>query len=351
MVRKRYLLKEFFTVWFLVTLGFLALFVVIQILTDLPQKIQMRSSRQWESYWWQLPLTFVEISPILTLLTGLFLLAEMMKNGEIRVLELGGLFPFLIYDMLLLSGLVTAGVAFLVNEQLVPSAYTRLRPLKALTQVHLSAPSFLFYTERFVPPAYVENLQVSYSLSDGNWYTLTAKQGWFQSGFWLLRNGQLWGFEAGRLKEEIVFKQTRIQLPVTPDLLTFSGQSFPCNSLKQLLLWRSKFSALGFSKIPISVSIQERIAYPALCFFIIFASIPFFLWRGHLTRFFVLSFSFLFSFGCYFVYSISISLARSGRVPVFWGVWLVHGTLVFLAAVCVIVHSWKGIFFFSRTVR
>ncbi|HOJ40237.1 MAG TPA: LptF/LptG family permease, partial [bacterium] len=142
MLRKRYMLVEFLAIYLAVNLSFLTLFLVIQVLTDLPQKMQAQAGLDWQSYLWQLPAIFVQISPMLTFVSSLFLLTEMMKRGELRILELGGILPLLVYDMLLLCGFLAALTVFWVNETLVPISYRHLKPARVVSGVHLSTPSF-----------------------------------------------------------------------------------------------------------------------------------------------------------------------------------------------------------------
>jgi len=331
------MLVEFLAIYLAVNLSFLTLFLVIQVLTDLPQKMQAQAGLDWQSYLWQLPAIFVQISPMLTFVSSLFLLTEMMKRGELRILELGGILPLLVYDMLLLCGFLAALTVFWVNETLVPISYRHLKPARVVSGVHLSTPSFFFYGEKFIPPGYLRNVQISQLLGDGTLYTLTARQAWFEGGFWIVQDGRAWSFQpGGQLKEEVVFKQSRLKLPISPDVLGVMGQSLEGRSLRELVQLRREMTRIGLSPSSLSVAAQERVAYPFLSFFFILASIPFFYWREQLTRFFVISFSFLFSFFCYFLYSASLALARNGRLPVFLGVWMVHLLVFLVTIICVV---------------
>ncbi len=344
MIRKRYMLGEFFFLLLAVNLSFLALFLVVQIVSDLPEKLQAKSALNWENYLWQMPLIFVQLSPVLTFLASLFLLTEMMKRNEIRVLELSGIFPLRIYDMLLAGGLFSTLVVFLVNETVSPVAYRRIKPLTAMKSVQLCSPTLFLYCEHFFPPDYVENIQVSQVLPEGDIFALTAKKAWFRQDFWLLGDGHTWKFNPeGRLTEEAFFRSMRLNLPVTAQMLAFLGQSLEGCKIKELLTIRRQLVKIGLSAQVLNALIQERFAYPLLNLFFILASLPFFFWRQKLSRFFVISFSFLFSFCCYFLYSTGIALAKNGQLPVVFGVWMVHILVVVMAGVYSLMTAAGGI--------
>jgi len=332
-IKNKYLISGFLKSFIIASFGFLSLFFILQILGDLPSIIRSNQEINIKIYLFQIPKMFVQISPIITFLTSAFLISEMLKYHEIRVLEISGIFPFKIYSVILTGGLLITGFVFYCNDVLSPVFLKKMHPSKVITKMNFSAPDLFFYSEKFVFPDYLENLQISRTLPDKSLMVIKGKRARYLQGIWEIYNGKYWVFDSeGIFGKEKSFSKMRLEIPLEPDVIWKTAKSTDEISIKELKYLITKLKKLNLFPVGLQVNLQEKIAYPFLNFFIILASIPFFFWREKISRFLVLSFSMLCSFLCYVLYSTGIAFAKSGKLPVFLGVWLVH-ILILLTAV------------------
>ena len=87
MVKIKYILFNFFKLFLISSLCLLSLFFIIQILEDLPDIISGSQKFLLSNYILTLPSSFVLISPLITLLSGMFFVSEMVKANEIKIFE------------------------------------------------------------------------------------------------------------------------------------------------------------------------------------------------------------------------------------------------------------------------
>lgn len=325
MIKNRYVFSGFWKIFLLASASFLLLFLLIQILTDLPDILKAHQTINLKTYGLILPGIFVQISPIITFLSGLFLIAEMLKYHEIRVLETAGIKPFQIYRILFFSGALVALLVFLVNDRLVPPCLKATKRPVFAEEVSFSSSDILLYGRKFLAPGYLEAPWISYFLPEGKLLTVQGKSAYYRAGYWEIYQGNYWLFGTdGQVEKERAFSRISLRLPLEPEVLTKLARPGEQLSFRELKTLLNRLKKLGVVPGALRVNLQEKVAYPLLNLFILFASIPFFLCRERLNRFLLISFSMLFSFFCYVFYSTSIALGRNGKLPASLAAWLVH---------------------------
>jgi lipopolysaccharide export system permease protein len=127
----RYLLREFL----LYLLLGLCTFVGIYIVVDLFEKIDVFIDYQAAAgiilvyFANKLPLIIIQVLPVAMLLGAILSLGHLRKFNEITAMQSCGLSPLRITAPLLASAAVITAAAFLVSEQIVPSAYLRQKEI------------------------------------------------------------------------------------------------------------------------------------------------------------------------------------------------------------------------------
>ncbi|NLG12397.1 MAG: LptF/LptG family permease, partial [Elusimicrobia bacterium] len=99
-IKTRYITFSFLKLFFLVSISFLLLFFFIEMIDNLFSIVRRGGSFNILYPLYRLPTIFVEISPVITFLSSMFLFGEMIKYGEIRVLEFSGIRPISILKIL-----------------------------------------------------------------------------------------------------------------------------------------------------------------------------------------------------------------------------------------------------------
>jgi len=333
-IKNKYIFLEFLKIFIISSIGFLFLFFIIQILEILPQILKSNQNINLKTYFFQSPKIFVQVSPIITFFTILFLLSEMLKYNEIKVLEITGISPFKVYRIFLTIGFIITGIVFLINNNIVPVCLNKIYSFKIINKINFSSPDIFIYSDKFIFPNSFENFQSSVSLSDKKLMVIKGKNANYSDGKWKIYNGKYWILSSkGFIEKEKLFSYISIKIPIEPDTIWKSTQPPDFMSLSDLKKLINKLKQLNLSPTNFKVGLQEKVAYPFLNFFIILASIPFFLLKEKFSRFFVISFSSFFSFFCYILYSTGISMANHRKVPILIGVWMVHIFILFITVV------------------
>jgi len=340
MIIKRYVFAGFFVMFFVASAAFLALEVCVRMLGDVLALFRPGASFTPVVYFLQLPSIFVQISPVITMMSALFLLTEMLKNHEVRVLEAGGIPSRFLALLFLGAGLLVGIFVFGVNDRLVPVCERRLKPVGPVANLHFTSPGLFLYSARFAPPDLFEDIRIAEGVAPGPIRVIQGREARYRDGRWRIADGRFWLFDrTGKLVREEVFGEMVVTLAIEPVFLLENTRPPEEMSAIELTFLLKRLRRFDIAPVALAAAIQDKIAYPFLNLFILLAGLPFFFWRNSLSRFFVMSFSVLSAFFFYGMYSICYALARNGKVPVFFGAWTVHILLTVVAVAAIGLHG------------
>lgn len=329
-IKVKYILCNFLKLFVVVSVCFIFLFFIIQIIEDLPDIIKLKKEFDITFYFFQIPTIFVQISPVITFICGMLILVEMMKYNEIKVLEISGITPLKIFNILIGTGFLISFFVLYVGNTLSVKYSKKIEHSKTNGMIFFSSSLYFFYAEKFIKPYYFKKIEVSL-LKGKRIFSIKGEEGKYEEeNIWEFKNGTFWIFgEDGELKATGKFKKKRIEFPITPEILLATTVNPETLTLKEIKKMIEKIKKIKFNPSLMLSYYYEKIAYPFLNLFILFLMFPFFIIKIKLTRFFVLSASFFLSFLCYGIYSLSVALTRDGKLPPFIGMWLVH-ILIFI---------------------
>jgi lipopolysaccharide export LptBFGC system permease protein LptF len=325
MVEKKYIFTTFMKLFFITAVSFIFLSLSIQMLEDLPDLIKLGKTPDFMEYLRYIPTVFVQISPVITLLSSLLLISEMAKYNELKILEISGINPLRIFKIIFFTGIVITGLTFCVDNCFAPRFLELNRDSAVMEKVNFSSPAYFFYSEKFVPPDDFYSVRISKILKNGRIISANAYHGkYLGEHFWELENGKLWLFdEKGQLEETEKFQKKNFVLAVEPDILdiAYRAEQFSVFELRRKI---KKLQALQLSPFYLQSFMHEKISYSFLNLFLLFLVVPFFSLRYKFPRLFVASLSVGLSFIFYGIYSLGNALAKNGKIPPFWGLWLAH---------------------------
>jgi len=325
-IKTRYTFFSFLKLFSIVTVSFLLLFFLIEIMENMSYAVRHREIFDLTKSLYKIPSIFVEISPVLTFLTGMFLLGEMIKYGEIRILEISGIKPLKILSVLCFCGIIVSAVTFYVENFAAPACMKRIDIQSEMDIVNFSTPKYLLYSQKFIPPGTFKKVQISVVNEDGGIMTVNASYGIYEGGnIWLFNKGKIWYFNSnGNLENSEDFDIKRVYVMLEPELIISASKNLEDFSYIELRDMMLKLKKLNILPVSIQSSFHERFAYPLLNLFLLLILFPFFYIRHKISRVFVLGLSILISFISYGVFSSGLTLAKAGKLPVFAGVWLMH---------------------------
>lgn len=325
-IKIRYTVSTFFKLFLLVGISFIFLFFFIEIIDNIYSIMRHGGSFNITQTVYKLPSIFVEISPMITFLSSMFLLGEMVKYGEIRVLEFSGVNPGNILKILFSCGFIISGFVFYVKNFPAPLLLRKIERNKEVHILSFSTDRYFLYSERFIPPSNFIKIQVSEILENGDVITVNAESALCsRNRIWMFKKGRLWHFDSnGLLKNSEHFESKILLLMIEPDVIIETSKDIKGLSYKELRNMRIELRKLNILPLSLESTYQERFAYPLLNTFILFILIPFFFIKHKISRVFVMGLSLFLSFIFYGIYSSGITLAKAGKLPVFLGVWLLH---------------------------
>ncbi|MDD3726047.1 MAG: LptF/LptG family permease [Candidatus Ratteibacteria bacterium] len=341
-IKTRYTVFNFLKLFLLVSISFLLLFFFIEVIDNVYSIIRHGGIFNIIKVIYKLPSIFVEISPVLTFLSSMFLLGEMIKYGEVRVLEFSGIKPVSILRILFICGFIISGLVFYIKNFPAPLLLQKIEEDNEIDILSFSTDRYLLYSERFTPPSNFVNIQISEIFEDGEIITINAVSAiYIGDNIWSFKKGKLWHFDSnGHLKNSENFTSKIISIMLDPDIILETSRDIDELSYKELRNMMVKLSKLHILPVSLKGTYQERFAYPLLNVFLLLILVPFFFIKQKISRVFVLGFSIFLSFICYGIFSFGLTLAKSGKLPVFLGVWLVH-IILSLAVISYFVWLYK----------
>lgn len=325
-IKTRYITFSFLKLFFLVSISFLLLFFFIEMIDNLFSIVRRGGSFNILYPLYRLPTIFVEISPVITFLSSMFLFGEMIKYGEIRVLEFSGIRPISILKILFIYGFAISVFVFYVKNFPAPALLQKIGGSEDIEILSFSTDRYLLHSETFIPPDKFINIQFSESFKDGGIVTVNAENAVYAGdNNWVFRKGKLWYFNSvGQLEKSESFESKMLTIMIEPSIITETSRDInelSCREIKNMVV---KLKELNISSTYLQSVYNERFAYPLLNMFLLLILVPFFYVKQKISRVFVLGFAVFLSFISYGVFSSGYTLAKAGKLPVFLGVWLVH---------------------------
>jgi len=338
MAKVKYILANFLKLFFISSICLLLLFFIIQILDDLPDIISGEKVFLFSSYLYSLPSSFVQISPLITLLSGMFLASEMMKSNEIKIFEISGINTLKVFSIFLFAAFLISIFTFYIKNFVVPQITKTESTQKPIS---FSSSSLLFKSDLFEGNGKFKNVEISIISKEGDIHSLKAKEGiYLGEKIWKFYNGTTYLIDKnGALKKSESFNSKTLEFPLSSEMLIIAGKNPDSLKLKESKRVIKELKELGFYPFLLQTSYIEKISYPLLNFFILLIVFPFFLVKQKITRFFVLSSTIVLGFLSYGIYSFFIALAKEGKILPFLGGWGFH-LLIFLLFIIVSASSY-----------
>jgi len=330
MVKAKYVLSNFFKLFIISCLCLLAIFFVIQILEDLPDIISGEKILNLVPYFLSLPYSFVQISPLITLLSGMFFVSEMVKGNEIKIFEISGINSFRIFSILLFSSLIICLFTFFIKNYTVPQTFFFKENIYQ-KPISFSCSSLLFKSDTYDENEKFINPEISIISKDGSICLIKAKE-------CINENKNLWTFiegkiniidKNGNLEKSESFSSKTVKLPISAEVILNTMKNPDSLKLNQLQNIIKEMKKNEISPYLFETYFYEKLGYPLLNFFILFAIFPFFFLKGKISKFFVLSATIVIGFLTYGIYTFFISLSKGGKVPPFIGGWIFHIIMFF----------------------
>ena len=290
----KYITREFLRTYLIIFLSFVAIFIVIDVIDNLPRLIRNGATAQQATiyYLMRLPYLLVLTSPVTVLLTGFFMMGALSKHNESIAIRAAGI--SIKRAMLPLFGIgliISIGIA-LFGEYVVPWAETtknyvynvQIKGQQADDQmlkarIHYQGKANDFYYFGFFD-GYKNNLKII-DLTRIDFKTkqitehITAASADWNGSRWILRDCDIRRFANGKQVFMVHYPQTDLViLDVQPqDFIRISQKTLSLN-FWQLREYIGRMKKLGDNPAREIVDLNMKISFPLTNLIVIFFFIP-----------------------------------------------------------------------------
>ncbi len=333
-ITDRYIVREFVKPFFISLLIFIFLYLLIQFLQNLGGAVKEGGKLYLllRDCLLQIPLIFVQLSPLAVLLSSLLVLGIFSRHNEIIAFQVAGISIYRIFLPFLLIGLFLSGISFLVNDRIVPPLSLKIeRSENEISGITFRTKDKMLYAQLFSQKEKVlSGIQISTYSTKYPAKIINAKKAvYIDKEIWLLKNGISRRIDQqGNYISQHKFNSLKINLGVNPETLSTNYQKTEQLSFKKLLSYTQKLKEDGLYPRIQLVELQNKIAFPLINFFVLFLVLPFLL-SFHLSasKFFGVGFSILGCFFYYWIFSLGIAMGKEGLLPPFLSAWFANISL------------------------
>jgi lipopolysaccharide export LptBFGC system permease protein LptF len=147
--------KKFFYIFFnflkffiLISVLFIIFFLITQIIDGLADYIKYHKTFIFKNYLYNCPLLFVQVSPVITILSSMLILSEMIKNNELKIMLISGIKPLYIFSIFLICGIFSSVLSFSVKNFISPLLIKKINLEVPKTSISFSSSNYFFYSEK-----------------------------------------------------------------------------------------------------------------------------------------------------------------------------------------------------------
>lgn len=340
----RYLLRELVAPFlFCVTLVFLLLVPTLLFnLTDLMVKTGASVSTIGKLMLYNVPTIFVMAFPVSFLAAALLSIGRMSRDFEIIAMRAMGLGLRRIIRPIIFASLVVSGLAFAINEGLVPPAKAKLKTtiqemLKGLQKPPIRPNTFFqgtnnrhFYIQEVSPQGVMKGVFIFDKTKDGFPQVIQAEQARWIGNVWRLEFGTNYRYDReGFITTEVAFKTMDIAISLDATNLLPSGLDLDELSTQQLSSQLKDLQKAGGAASNMTeLRLHKKFAFPLASFFAALLAAPLGLMFSRMGGYIGVAFTIILVFLYYVTMQIAEALAKFGHIPGFAGAWA--SNLIFL---------------------
>jgi lipopolysaccharide export system permease protein len=346
----KYLVKEFLRLLSLCQIIIVSIYIIIEFVQKTDNFIQAQVSVgvMISFVIHKIPLIFVEMLPVATLISAIIMFSLLAKRNELTALKTCGLNIFFVTQPIFVSAVLLGMICFLLNELVVPYTSSRANNIWNI-EVEKRDPiqyqgineewykgSDAIYWMRHFDYANQSMEHPTFYFFDASFRLIKRVDG--QRAVW--REGK-WAVEKGIVQEispdgsyrTEKFETLLLPLEETPDsfLKSFGEKD---KDLEEMSFWRLKHYAQrvimeGYDNAEYVVNMHVKIAYPFIILIMVFIGIPIAMKFEKKGTPFAVSLGVCLCFLYYVVLGCARSLGLSGILPPILSAWLANLVFIF----------------------
>jgi lipopolysaccharide export system permease protein len=339
-------------------LGFFFLYIIIDLFSHLDvilaHKVALTVLKNY--YFSNIPIIFVNITPMAGLLATMYTFARMNLDNEIIAMRAAGLSVFQITRTTLFLGIICSLSIFWINDRHVPRALLLMEKAKgdmengsprtknkegeAINNLSMyGLKNRLFFINKFTPATSTMEGIVILEQDEKQDITkkVVADKGIYQDGIWKFYRAITYIFdENGQIAEDPQYSEEEIMvITETPRDFLNQRQRTEYMTIEQLdnYIWKLAQSGATTVVRNLKVELYQRFTLPLTSFITILLGIPFALKiKKRAAGLSSLGVSILFTFVYYVMNAVGIALGKAGILPPLAAVSLSHAFIALFSA-------------------
>ncbi|MFH1459261.1 MAG: LptF/LptG family permease [Candidatus Omnitrophota bacterium] len=348
---KEYILAEFLKPFIGCLILFISLSWIIDLFDHLDEIVKAKVPLfvLCDYYFSITPFLFVNISPIIIILSTIIALSLLNHNNEIMAIKAIGINLWSIVWIFLGFGIFMSAVSFSVNELIKPDSYLHsinlkeeyFKPTKDKHKNKIIENVTLYGSNNriFIISSYdIKRQQINnITISENNQKNelsrqIVAKKAQWLDGFWIFYDCIITEYLDGKINgKPSHYKEKMILINEKPRDIERADLQPELMGYWQLKKYINRLKNSGFKASKELVILYNKIAFPLANFIIIFFAVPFTLTRNRSQSMFLgISLSVAISFSYWGVNAISLSLGKIGILSPLLSAWLTNIIFVFI---------------------
>lgn len=339
----RYITREFLKTYLIIFFSFAVLFIVIDVIDNLPRLIRSGASTELAALYYllRLPYLIVLTSPVTVLLTGLFMMNSLSKHNESVAIRAAGLsIKRSMMPLFIIGFMISLGIA-VIGEYLLPYAESRRsyvynvqikgeepedQMLKA--RIHYQGKANDFYYFGFFDGykntlRIIDLTKVDYETNQILEHVTAASATWLD-GKWIIEDCEIRRFVGGKQVYSQYYPRTDLALlDVEPkDFVRITKKTLSLTFF-ELQDYIKRLEKLGDSTFRERTDLHMKLSFPLTNLIVIFFFIPIATTNVRSkSRGWVFMLGLVVCFAYLIVVRIIQSLGYNGIIPPVWAAWL-----------------------------
>lgn len=346
-ILRRYTVSEFLRFFLLNSVALIFLYFAVDFFENFDEFLKSRVSASIivEYYFYKIPLIFIQISPLSSLLSVVLTIGLMARSNEMIAIKAAGINPSKIITPLLLTVFLISILNFLINESVVPYTSEKAetiritkiekKPLKGtyksyslwyLGEKSIYHIRFIDFERNILKGITIFKFDDNFSLYE----RIDANEALWNGNGWKFTNGVIIKFADGDIKS-IFFKEKNIPIPENPEDFKLTRKKPDELNFFEMREYLRRLEREGYEVRKLKVDLYSKTSIPFSSFIMTLIGITFSLRvrrKGGVAK--AISLAVLLSV-CYFtVFSFAVSLGKAGVLSPLVSSWLPN--IIFAAA-------------------
>ncbi|MDH4101022.1 MAG: LPS export ABC transporter permease LptG [Nitrospirota bacterium] len=357
-ILNRYILREFLKFLSLSLTALVGIYLVVDFFERLDNfnEFHARGSHIAIYFLYETPKVVFLLLPIAVLLATILCIGLLAKNSEIIAMRAGGVSLYRIAMPILVSTFILSIFSFWANDLFVPYANRQATYMKEQVIEKKPARGVLQANKVWLKLSDGKIMNIEYMDSEKGKLSgvsifsfdtgfhiqerIEAAALEWKEGAWILQDAVRYRFKAGEPTTVETISGATYPLAEKPSALKAMEINPEEMSFGQLRKYIATLKARGYSTVKYSADLHGKVAFIFVTFIMSLVAVPLALKNIRTSGIGTgVGLSILIGFSYWVIYSVSISLAYSGRIPPIFAAWL--GNILYISGGAYLMMSVK----------